>query len=234
MAKTIELKASARKGAGKGAARAVRREGLVPGVIYGDKQEPQLLALTYKELFAQVNTGRFTATLVDLDVDGKKVRCIPRDVQFDPVRDFIIHVDFLRLGKESRLRVKIPVHFRNQETAPGLKAGGVLNIVRHELDLYCLADKIPEEIVVDLAGKQLGASIHMHDIKLPEGAKPAMSERDATIATIVAPAAMSAEEEAAATAAAEVPATNQKAPAAGAAPAKGAAPAAKAPAAKKK
>ncbi|MDP4823041.1 MAG: 50S ribosomal protein L25/general stress protein Ctc [Aestuariivirgaceae bacterium] len=182
-------------------------------------------------MFAQVNTGRFTATLVDLDVDGKKVRCIPRDVQFDPVRDFVIHVDFLRLGKESRLRVKVPVHFRNQETAPGLKAGGVLNIVRHELDLFCLADNIPEEIVVDLAGRQLGTSIHIHDIQLPEGAKPAMTERDATIATIMAPAALTSEEEAAAAAAAEVPATNQKAPAAGA---KGAAPAAKAPAAKKK
>lgn len=230
MAKTVEIKAEARSGAGKGAARAVRREGRVPGVIYGDKQEPQLVSLSYKDLVPHVNTGRFTATLVDLDIGGKKVRAIPRDVQFEPVRDFIIHVDFLRLGKESRIRVAVPVHFRNHEASPGLKGGGVLNIVRHELELYCLADAIPEEILVDLTGLPLGASVHMHDIKLPEGAKPAVSEKDATIATIAAPAALASEETAAAAASpTEVPATNQKAP-----DAKAAADAKAAPAAKKK
>ncbi len=234
MAKTIDLKAEARTGSGKGAARAARRAGHVPGVIYGEKQEPQLVSLPYKELQAHVNTGRFTTTLVDLDVGGKKVRVLPRDVQFEPVRDFIIHVDFLRLGKDSRIRVAVPVHFKNHEASPGLKQGGVLNIVRHELDLHVPAENIPEEIVVDLTGLQAGASVHVHDIKLPEGAKPATAERDATIATITAPSVLGADEEAAAPASADVPATNQKAPdakaAAGAAPAA----AAKAAPAKKK
>jgi large subunit ribosomal protein L25 len=213
MAKTIELKAEARSGSGKGAARAARRAGRVPAVIYGDKQGPEAITLTYKDLIAPVNTGRFTATLVDLHVGGKTVRAIPRDVQFDPVRDFIIHVDFLRLGKDSSIRVAVPVHFRNHEASPGLKQGGVLNIVRHELDLFVRADNLPDEILIDLTGLPLGASVHVHDIKLPEGAKPATSEKDATIATIATPAGLTAEEEAAAApAAGEVPAANQKAP----------------------
>lgn len=205
MAKVVDLKAQARSGTGKGAARAVRREGLVPAVIYGDKQEPQLVSLTYKELNAQVQTGRFTTTLVDLEIDGKKTRVIPRDVQFEPVRDFIIHVDFLRLGKDSRIRVAVPVHFKNQETCPGLKQGGTLNIVRHEIDMYCPAEAIPDEIMIDLAGLGLGSSIHMHDIQLPEGCKPAVNEKDATIATIASPAGLKSEEDAAASAEAAAP-----------------------------
>ena len=201
MAKIVDLKAAARSGTGKGASRAVRREGLVPAVIYGNKEEPQLVSLPYKELSAQVNTGRFTTTLIDLDVDGKKIRVIPRDVQFEPVRDFIIHVDFLRLGKDSRVRVAVPVHFKGHDAAPGLKQGGTLNIVRHEIDMFCPAEAIPDEIMIDLAGLPLGATIHMHDIQLPEGAKPAVNEKDATIATITAPAGLKSEEDAAAAAA---------------------------------
>jgi large subunit ribosomal protein L25 len=250
MSKIIKLKATARGGAGKGAARAVRRQGLVPGVVYGDKKEPQNISFVYNELQPHVNTGRFMSTLVDLEVDGTVVRAIPRDVQFEPVRDFISHVDFLRLGKNARIHVEVPVHFKNHADSPGLKKGGVLNIVRHEIDLYCPADFIPDEILIDLTGLEIGQSIHASAVKLPENVTPAIRERDFTIATIASAAGLKeAEEEAAAAAAAaaetpavEVPATAQKAPvgAPGAAPAAGkdakaaAAPAAKAaaPAAK--
>jgi large subunit ribosomal protein L25 len=227
MARIVQLKAATRAGAGKGAARAVRREGRVPGVIYGDKQEPQLISLGYVEMRQQVHTGRFLSTLVDLDVDGTHVRAIPRDVQFDPVRDFIIHADFLRLGAGARITVEVMVEFRNAEMAPGIKRGGVLNIVRHEVELYCPADSIPEEIVVDLAGMEIGDSVHISDIKLPEGTTPTITDRDFTIATIAAPAGLKeelkeAEEAAEAAEAAEagaedeevaagdVPATSQK------------------------
>lgn len=243
MSKIIKLKATARGGAGKGAARAVRRQGLVPGVVYGDKKEPQNISFIYKELQPHVNTGRFMSTLVDLEVDGTVVRAIPRDIQFEPVRDFISHVDFLRLGKNARIHVEVPVHFKNHIDSPGLKKGGVLNIVRHEIDLYCPADFIPDEILIDLTGLEIGQSIHISSVTLPENVTPAIRERDFTIATIAAAAGIKeAEEEAAAAAAeapvAEVPATAQKAPPAapGSAPAaakdaKAAAPAAGAKAA---
>jgi large subunit ribosomal protein L25 len=221
MAKAVLLKAEARSGSGKGAARAVRRQGLVPGVVYGDRKEPQLVSLNYRELLPHVNTGRFNATLVDLDMGGQTIRVIPRDVQFEPVRDFIIHVDFLRLGKDARIRVEVPVHFRNHEASPGLKAGGVLNIVRHEIEFFCPADSIPEEVVVDLTGLHIGQSVHASEVRLPEGAQPTISDRDFTIATIAAAAAVPVEEEAEAEAPAptEVPAIAQKAPAEGATPA---------------
>src|SRR4051812_14985044 len=135
MSNIVKLKATARGGAGKGAARAVRREGLIPGVVYGDKKTPQNISFATRELQPHVQTGRFLSTLVDLDVDGEVVRAIARDVQFEPVRDFIMHVDFLRLGKGARIHVEVPVHFKNQEASPGLKKGGVLNIVRHTVDL---------------------------------------------------------------------------------------------------
>ncbi|MGE3875532.1 MAG: 50S ribosomal protein L25/general stress protein Ctc [Parvibaculaceae bacterium] len=227
MSKIIKLKATARGRAGKGAARAVRRQGLVPGVVYGDKKEPQNISFAYNELQPHVNTGRFMSTLVDLEVDGTVVRAIPRDIQFEPVRDFISHVDFLRLGKGARIHVEVPVHFKNHADSPGIKKGGVLNIVRHEIDLYCPADFIPEEILIDLTGLEIGASVHIDAVKLPENVTPAIREKDFTIATIAAPAGLKEEEEEAAAAseaaAAEVPATAQKAPAAapGAAPAAG-------------
>jgi large subunit ribosomal protein L25 len=224
MSKIIKLQATARGGAGKGAARAVRREGRVPGVVYGDKKEPQNISFAYNELQPHVNTGRFMSTLVDLEVDGTVVRAIPRDIQFEPVRDFISHVDFLRLGKGARIHVEVPVHFKNHLDSPGIKKGGVLNIVRHEIDLYCPADFIPDEILIDLTGLEIGQSIHISAVKLPENVTPAIRERDFTIATIAAPAGLKEEETAAADApAAEVPATAQKAPPAapGAAPAAG-------------
>ena len=232
MSKIVEIKAAARGKGGKGASRALRRESLVPGVVYGDKQDAQKISLTYRELEAHVNTGRFLSTLVDLSVDGATVRAIPRDIQFEPMKDRIIHVDFLRLGKDARIAVDVPVHFKNQDAAPGIKAGGTLSIISHTVSLYCPADFIPDDITVDLTGMVIGQSVHMSDIKLPDRVTSAARD-DVTLVTL---SAQAKEEEVAADAVvAEVPASNQKAPAAapapaaaGKAPAKGAA----APAAK--
>jgi large subunit ribosomal protein L25 len=235
MSKIVQLKAAARAKRGKGASRAVRRDGLVPGVVYGDKKEAQIISMPYGELLPHVQTGRFLSTLVDLEVEGQTVRAIPRDIQFEPVKDRIVHVDFLRLGKDARIAVDIPVHFRNHAESPGIKAGGVLNIVSHEVSLYCPADFIPDEIMVDLTGLHIGQSVHLNQIKLPQNVAP-VSRDDITLATI---SAMGKEEEIPTEApeAAEVPATAQKAPAegaaasaAGAAPAKDAKGAAAAPA----
>jgi large subunit ribosomal protein L25 len=219
MSKIVQLKAASRARAGKGASRAVRREGLVPGVVYGDKKEPQLISLAYGDVLPHVMTGRFMATLVDLEVDGQTIRAIPRDIQFEPVRDFVIHVDFLRLGKNARISVNIPVHFKNHEQSPGLKLGGSLNIVSHEVPLYCTENLIPDEIMVDLTGLQIGQSVHLSQIQLPEGVTTASSD-DLTLCAVTS---KMREEEAPAEAeaTAEVPATAQKAPAAAAAPAAG-------------
>jgi large subunit ribosomal protein L25 len=183
MSKIVTIKAASRSKAGKGASRSVRRTGDIPGVVYGDKQDPQLISLTYKAVLPHVETGRFLSTLVDLDVDGKTIRAIPRDVQFEPVKDRIIHVDFLRLGKDARIVVEIPVHFKNQEAAPGLKAGGTLNIVSHSVHLYCPADFIPDDIMVDLTGMQIGQNIHLSDIKLPDRVTSATRE-NVTLVTL--------------------------------------------------
>lgn len=223
MSKIVNLKATARGQGGKGASRAVRREGRVPGVVYGDKKDPQLVSLAYNELQPHVQSGRFLSTLIDLEIEGATVRAIPRDIQFEPVRDFITHVDFLRLGKNARIAVAVPVHFKNQEASPGIKKGGVLNIVSHEIDLYCPADFIPDDIVIDLTGLEMGKSIHIGDVQLPANVTPVSRDHGLTIATITAPGGVQEGEAAAAAegaAPAEVPATAQKAPAAapGAAP----------------
>lgn len=187
MSQTVNITAASRDRAGKGAARAIRREGRVPGVIYGDKKDPQLVSLEYRELMKQVQTGRFLSTLVDIDVDGTKVRAIPRDVQFDPVRDFIIHVDFLRLGKGAKIAVQVPVHFVNEDASKGLKRGGVLNVVRHEVEVNCPADEIPDGFEINLAGLDIGDSIHASSVTLPEHVTFTITDRDFTIATIAAP-----------------------------------------------
>ena len=220
----IALKATARPRAGKGAARQARREGNVPAVIYGDSQTPETIALEYNELWKQILKGKFTASVFDVDIAGKgKIRVIPRDVQVDPVKDFPIHVDFLRVGKDGIIRVAVPVKFLNDTLSPGLKRGGILNIVRHEVEVFCPFDRIPAAFEVNLEGTEIGTSIHISSVALPEGVRPGIANRDFTIATI---AGVRKEEEAA----------TDAAPAAGAAPAaaaKGAAPAAgaKAPAA---
>ncbi len=196
MADTVLLEATARDRAGKGAARAVRREGRVPAVIYGDKKDPQTISLGYQELMKQVQTGRFLSTLVDIQVGGEKIRAIPRDIQFDPVRDFLVHVDFLRLGKGARIAVNVPCNFINQEESPGIRRGGVLNVVRFEIEVYCPADSIPEEFTIDLDGLDIGDGVHISAVALPEGVEPTISDRDFTICTIAAPAGLTEAEEA--------------------------------------
>ncbi|MEQ8267277.1 MAG: 50S ribosomal protein L25/general stress protein Ctc [Parvibaculum sp.] len=204
MAETQTLKAEAREKGSKGAVRSLRREGRVPAVIYGDKQSPELIAISYKDVSALYQTGTFMSHVLDVEIGGKTERVIPRDVQFEPVRDFIIHVDFLRLGKNATVTVDVPVHFHNHEASPGIKAGGVLNIVRHEVELICPADAIPEQLDIDLTGFEMGSSIHISAVKLPAKVTPTITDRDFTIATIAAPAAVvSADNEAKAEGAAE-------------------------------
>ncbi|ODR96845.1 50S ribosomal protein L25/general stress protein Ctc [Methyloceanibacter stevinii] len=184
MAEAIELKAWSRGRTGTGGARAIRREGRIPGIVYGGSDEPLNIALETKEVSKQIQTGHFQSTVYMLDMDGTKIRAIPRDVQVDPVRDFPIHVDFLRLAKNAEIDVDVPVHFLNEGASPGLKRGGVLNVVRHEISLRCPADKIPEAIEIDLAGMEIGDSIHISAVTLPEGAVPTITDRDFTVATI--------------------------------------------------
>jgi large subunit ribosomal protein L25 len=196
MSKSYELKAEARALAGKGSARAIRRNGRVPAVIYGDKQAPVSISLDYKEIYYKIHGGGFLHTVATIDVEGTKYRVLPKDYQLDPVRDFPTHVDFLRVSANSLIKVEIPVHFINQETSVGLKRGGILNIVRHEVEFMCPVDAIPDFIEVDLAKVDIGNSVHISAVKLPAGLKPTI-DRDFTIATIVSPGgALEAVEEA--------------------------------------
>ncbi|MCZ8261866.1 MAG: 50S ribosomal protein L25/general stress protein Ctc [Beijerinckiaceae bacterium] len=178
------LSAARRERAGKGAARAVRREGRVPAVIYGAGQPPVSISLDFKDTNKLIYAGHFLTTVFDIEVEGEKIRAIPRDYQLDVVRDFPIHVDFLRLGEGAIVRVEIPVHVVGQETSPGLKAGGALNLVRHTVEFNVPADNIPEFIEVDVSKAKLGDSIHISAVKLPAGAKPVISDRDFTVVTI--------------------------------------------------
>jgi large subunit ribosomal protein L25 len=196
MAELTELKATAREGTGKLANRALRAQKLVPGVVYGGEQEPANVALEYRLVWQHYQTGNFLSTVYLLDVDGKKERVIPRDVQVDPVRDFPIHVDFMRISRTSRIDVEVPVQFLNEEASPGLKRGGVLNIVRHTVELSCPADAIPERISVDLTGSDIGDSIHISAVALPKGITPTIADRDFTIATIAGAAAARSEADA--------------------------------------
>jgi large subunit ribosomal protein L25 len=190
MAQATELKAQARSGVGKGAARALRRQGFVPAVIYGEKQPPLPVSITYKDAMMRIYAGGFLSHVITLDVDGEKHRVIPRDYQLDPVKDNALHVDFLRIGANTTLDVQVHVTFINEELSPGLKRGGTLNIVRHTVEVSAPADSIPEEIVVDLAGTDIGDSIHISAITLPQGVKPTVTDRDFTIATVVAPSGL--------------------------------------------
>ena len=184
MAQSIELKATARDKVGKGAAKHVRRTGLVPGVVYGDKRPAESINIPYADVWKHNKGGRFLATVFQLEVGGAKQQVIARDVQVDPVRDFVIHVDFQRIAKDATIRVAIPVHFLNHEKSPGLKRGGVLNIVRHEVELFCPADAIPDHLEVNLEGLEIGDSVHISAVTLPANTKPTIADRDFTIATI--------------------------------------------------
>ncbi len=225
MATVKELKATTRPSGGKGAARAERRAGRVPGVIYGDNKPPVTISVNDGELRQRILAGRFLTTLFDIELDGKKHRVIPRDFHLDPVRDFPLHVDFLRLGEGATIRVSVPLHIQNAETAPGVKRGGTINIVTHSLELECSVDNIPQFIEADVGGLEIAHSLHLSDVKLPTGVR-ALSREDATLVTIVPPSGYAEEVKAAAAAAAGGPAAAT--PAAGAAPA---AAGAKAPAA---
>lgn len=198
MSDALNLPAELRERAGKGASRALRREGRVPAVIYGGKEEPTPIHVEEKLLMQQLMTGHFMNSIVMIEQGGQTIRTLPKDVALHPVTDRPIHVDFLRLAKDAKIEVAIPVVFINQEASPGLKKGAVLNMVRHELQLLCEADKIPSEVEIDVTGLEVGDSIHISHVKLPAGAESAITDRDYTIATVVAPSALKRAEGAAA------------------------------------
>jgi large subunit ribosomal protein L25 len=184
MAQVSEIKASARTRSGTGGARELRRQAGVPAVIYGDGGAPQTIALQSNELVNLMNRGRFLSTVIELDVDGAKTRVIPREVQLHPVNGKLVHVDFQRVSPGSQIRVSVPVRFVHEALSPGLKRGGVLNIVRHEVEVTCPADAIPEVFEFSLEGLEIGRSIHISAIALPSGVKPTIQGRDFTVATI--------------------------------------------------
>ena len=223
MATVMELKATARPSVGKGAARAERRAGRVPGVIYGNNQPPQPISVDDRELRQRILAGRFLTTIYDIDLEGKKHRVIPRDFHLDPVRDFPMHVDFMRLGEGATIRVSVPLHVVKAEAAPGVKRGGTVNIVTHTIDLECSVDNIPQYIEADVGELEISHSLHLSDVKLPTGVKSLVRE-DVTLVTIVPPSGYAEEQKAAAAAAAPGAAPAAATPAAGAAaPAAGAA-----------
>jgi large subunit ribosomal protein L25 len=201
MGARYQLTATVRDKVGKGAARAVRRQGLIPAVIYGGKEPPLAISLPYREIDLKIHAGGFMTTVADIEVDGETIRTLPRDFQRDPLADRPLHVDFLRITAGSTIAVEVPVHFINDEASPGIRRGGVLNIVRHAVELECPADGIPENIVADLTGLDINDSLHISSVSLPEGVK-ATIDRDFTIATIAAPAGIKEEIRAAAEAAA--------------------------------
>jgi large subunit ribosomal protein L25 len=195
MSEQLTLPAEQRERAGKGASRELRRSGRVPAVIYGDKKEPLSVHVEEKLLAKMLSTGHFMNTVVMIDAGGKTPhRTLPKDVQFHPVSSRPIHVDFLRIGEHSQVNVNVPVSFTDEEESPGIKRGGVLNIVRHDLELICDASEIPDQINISLKGLEIGDSIHISGIALPKGSKSAIEDRDFTVATVVAPSAMKSEE----------------------------------------
>jgi large subunit ribosomal protein L25 len=209
MSDQLTLPAEPRDRAGKGASRALRREGRVPAVVYGEKKEPLSIHVEEKLLSKMLHTGHFMNSVVMIDYQGKPHRTLPKAIDFHPVTSRPIHVDFLRIGEHTKVHVAVPVRFDNEEASPGLKRGGVLNVVSHELELVCDAASIPNEIHIALDGLDIGDSIHIGQVNLPEGVTPANTDEDFTVATIVAPSAMKAEEEEAA-AEGEVPTVGEE------------------------
>ena len=208
MSDQLTLSAETRERAGKGASRVLRREGRVPAVVYGNNEAPLSIHLEEKVLMKALNTGHFMNSVVMIDAGGKPVRTLPKDVQFHPVTDRPLHVDFLRISEHATVTVAVPIRFVNEDQSKGLKRGGVLNTVRHDLELVCDAASIPDDVVIDLAGTEIGDSIHISAVTLPKGTSSAITDRDFTIATIVAPSGLKSEEAAEgdeAPAAADVP-----------------------------
>lgn len=190
MSDQLTLSAETRDRAGKGASRELRRQNRIPAVIYGNKKDPELIHVEEKALIKLLMTGHFSNSVVEIDLGGKKQITLPKDVAFHPVSDRPTHVDFLRIVKGAKVEVNVPVVFFNEEASPGLKRGGVLNVVRHELELICENDKLPDDIRIDVTGFDVGDSIHISNVTLPAGSESKITDRDFTIATIVAPSAM--------------------------------------------
>jgi large subunit ribosomal protein L25 len=205
MSETLTLSAETRDRAGKGASRAMRREGRVPAVIYGNKEDPVAIHVEEKLLTKMLHTGHFMNSVVMIDVGGRATRTLPKDVQFHPVTDRPLHVDFLRISEHAQVTVAVPIRFTDEEKSRGLKRGGVLNAVRHELELVCDAAEIPDDIEISLAGLDIGDSLHISAVTLPQGTASAITDRDFTIATIVAPSGMSTSDAGDSTPADQVP-----------------------------
>jgi large subunit ribosomal protein L25 len=195
MSEFTTFNAEARERAGKGAARAVRKAGRIPAVIYGDKKDPVSISLDPKEYQKITMQPGFFSTMFDIKIGGKMEKALARDVQLHPVTDRPLHLDFLRVGKGTEIAINVPVSFINEEASPGIKRGGVLNVVRHDIELLCPADAILQQVEIDLTGLDIGDGVHISAIKLPDGVTPTITDRDFTIATIAAPTVMKAEEE---------------------------------------
>jgi large subunit ribosomal protein L25 len=216
MSEQMTLAAETREQVGKGASRLLRREGRVPAVIYGNKQEPLSIHVEEKALMRLLNTGHFMNSVVMVGAGGQQVRTLPKDVTFDVVTERPVHVDFLRIGAHSTVTVAVPVVFTDEDEAPGIKRdGGVLNVTRHEIEVVCDAAEIPGEITISLAGLEVGASIHISDVKLPNGVEPSIADRDFAIATIVPPPVPTAADEELEAAVAEAQSSEAEAEAAG-------------------
>ena len=226
MSELLELSAETRDRVGKGASRALRREGRVPAVIYGNNEDPLSIHVEEKALVKALSGGHFMNTVVMVEAGAAPVRTLPKDVQFHPVTDRPLHVDFLRISEHAKVHVEVPIHFVDEDKSKGIKRGGVLNQVRHELELICDAAEIPEEIVVSLAGMDIGDSLHISQVTLPKGVESAITDRDFTIATIVPSSgvqleASDAAAEAEAPVAAEVPLVGEEGEEAGEEPSEG-------------
>ena len=187
MSDVTHVSAELRTRVGKGSARAARRAGMVPAVIYGDKQPALGIELEARVIRKIIHEPGIFSRLLNIDVDGKSITVLTRDIQFHPVSDEALHFDFLRVSKSSTVAVAVGVEFINEDKCPGLRIGGVLNVVRHEVELNCPANAIPEKITVDLEGIKVGDSIHISSITLPEGVEPTITDRDFTVATLQSP-----------------------------------------------
>ena len=211
MSDTYVLEGQLRERVGKGAARELRRNGMVPCVIYGDKKDPVSIAVSYRDLTKKIHAGGFFTTIATIKVGGDDYNVLPKDYQLHPVRDFIEHVDFLRVSKSTLVTVEVPVVFANDEDSVGLKRGGVLNIVRHTVEVNCPANSIPDNFEIDIIDFDLGDSIKISNVKLPDGVEPTITDRDFTIATIAAPAGLKSEDEEGGDESVEVPTISEEA-----------------------
>jgi len=195
MSDIITFVAEPRLRSGKGTAREARRNGRIPAIIYGNKEEPVSITVERRLLEQELGKSGFFIRLLDVDIGGTKHRVLPRDTQYHPVTDVPMHVDFLRYSADRKITIEVPVHFLNEAESPGLKSGGVINIVRHTIAVLCTADQIPDAFEVDLAGLEIGDSVHASTLALPQGVELTITDRDFTVATIAAPTVMPVDDE---------------------------------------